>query len=156
MYDKLLSEMNVTFDATEQLKIRGAVSCTLARPRFSDLAQNASLTLSGTIATESIANPNLKPRSSTNYDLSFEYYPDRGSVLSLALFEKDIRDEIFSLTTTTQNVALPGLPANNYTLIQTTPANVGSARIVVWSWGSTMRGSTSSPACSPISACRQT
>ncbi len=128
-YDKLLPEVNITVDATDQLKIRGAVSRTLARPRFSDLAQNASLTLSGTIATQTIANPNLKPRSSTNYDLSFEYYPNRGSVLSLALFEKDISDEIFSLTTTTQNVALPGYPGNNYTLISTTPSNVGSARI---------------------------
>ena len=128
-YDKLLPEVNITVDATDQLKIRGAVSRTLARPRFSDLAQNASLTLSGTIATQTIANPNLKPRSSTNYDLSFEYYPNHGSVLSLALFEKDISDEIFSLTTTTQNVPLPGYPGNNYTLISTTPSNVGSARI---------------------------
>lgn len=128
-FDRLLPEANLSLDPTDTLKLRAAASRTLARPRFSDLAQNAALTLSGTIATESIANPNLKPRTADNYDLSVEWYPRRGSQLSAALFKKDINDEIFTLTTTQQNVSLPGLPGSNYTLITSTAQNVGGSHV---------------------------
>lgn len=128
-YDKLLPALNVSWDFSPQLKLRGAVSQNLARPRYSDLAQNSSLTLSGTTATETVSNPVLRPRESTNYDLSLEWYPQRGAVLSAALFDKEIENEIFSLTTTQQNVSLPGFTGSSYTLITTTPANAGSASI---------------------------
>ncbi len=128
-FQRALPEANVSFDATDTVKLRGAASQTIARPRFSDLAQNSALTLSGTTATETISNPNLRPRTSTNYDLSAEWYPRRGSQLSLALFEKDVHDEIFTLTTTQQNVSIPGLAGNNYTLITSNAQNVGNSRI---------------------------
>ena len=128
-YNRLLPELNITYDLAPTVKVRGAVSRTLARPRFSDLAQNSTLTLSGTTATETIANPNLKPRTSNNYDLSFEWYPRRDTQLSLALFQKDIHDEIFSLTTTQQNTTIPGLAGSNYTIITTTAQNLGDARV---------------------------
>jgi TonB-dependent receptor len=127
-YSKPLPEANLSYDLTETLKLRAAISRTLARPRFSDLAQNQSLTLSGTQANETIANPGLKPRESTNYDLSLEWYPRAGMALSVAVFEKDIAHEIFSLTTTQQGVPLPG-QTGLFTLVTTTPANVGDARV---------------------------
>ena len=128
-YGKLLPEMNISYDVTRTLKLRGAVSRTLARPRYSDLAQNQALTLSGTIATETIANPNLSPRMSNNYDFSIEFYPRASTALSVALFQKDISHEIFALTTTTQNTTLPGQTGSNFTLISTTPTNAGDARV---------------------------
>jgi TonB-dependent receptor len=127
-YNKPLPEVNVSYDLADSFKIRGAISQTLARPKFSDLAQNQSLTLSGVQATEIIANPNLKPRESTNYDLSFEWYPRAGAVVSVALFDKQVQHEIFTLTTTQQGVSLPG-QTGAFTLMTTTPANVGNARI---------------------------
>ena len=128
-YDKLLPSLNLSYDITPDLKARAAVSRTLARPTYSQLAQNSSLTFSGTTATEAIANPNLKPRESNNYDLSLEWYPQAGTSLSVAGFHKDISHEIFTLTTTVQNTTVPGLPGNNYTVITSTPANAGSAKV---------------------------
>ncbi len=127
-YNKPLPEVNVSYDVTDTLKIRGAISRTLGRPRFSDLAQNQSLTLSGVQATQTIANPNLKPRESTNYDVSLEWYPRTGAVLSVALFDKEVKDEIFALTTTQQGVSLPG-QTGSFTLTTTTPSNAGDAKI---------------------------
>ncbi len=127
-YFKPLPSLNVSYDVLEDFKVRGAISRALGRPRYSDLAQNSALTLSGVQATQAISNPNLKPRESTNYDLSLEYYWRPGSLVSLALFHKDIEDEIFSLTTTQQNVPLPGL-TGLYTLTTTTASNAGSATV---------------------------
>ncbi|MDY6949188.1 MAG: TonB-dependent receptor, partial [Pseudomonadota bacterium] len=48
-------------------------------------------------AVLSRGNPDLKPRESRGFDLSLEYYPSDG-MISLGLFHKDIKNEIFTLT----------------------------------------------------------
>ncbi len=128
-YNEPLPEVNVSYDLAPTLKLRLAVSRTLARARFSDLAQNQSLTLTGTIASLTIANPTLRPRTAWNYDASLEFYPVPGAVLSAALFAKDISNEIFTVTTTVQNTTLPGFVGNNYTLTTTQSLNAGSAKV---------------------------
>ena len=127
-YLKPLPSLNVSYDVLDDLKLRGAITRTLGRARYSDLAQNNALTINGAQASQTIANPNLRPREATNYDLSLEYYWRPGAILSLAVFRKEIDNEIFSLTTTQQNVALPGL-TGAYTLTTTTPTNAGTATV---------------------------
>ena len=127
-YDKLLPSLNVSYTPIDPLVVRGAVTRTLARPEYSQLGQNVSATVSGALASESISNPSLKPRSSTNYDVSLEYYPTRGALASVALFEKDISNEIITLTTTQQGVTVPGY-ATPVTLTTTEPENANKSRI---------------------------
>ncbi|RAK59120.1 TonB-dependent receptor [Phenylobacterium hankyongense] len=127
-YSKPLPEVNVSYDLSDTVRLRAAVSQTLARPRYSDLAQNVALTLSGSQATETVANPGLQPREAINYDLSFEWYPQAGASVSVALFEKDIQHEIFALTTTQQGVPLPG-QTGTFTLTTTRPSNLGDAKV---------------------------
>src|ERR1700743_1126688 len=79
-------------------------------------------------ASESISNPNLKPRESTNYDLSAEYYPAPGVLASIAVFDKEIENEIVSLTTTIPTATVPG-SATPVALTITQAQNVDSARI---------------------------
>ena len=63
-YSKLLPSLNLSYDLTDTLKLRGAVTETLARPEYAQLAENssASINISGGTASETISNPQLKPR----------------------------------------------------------------------------------------------
>lgn len=109
-YAKLLPSLNLMYDVSEEIKLRGAISQNLGRPTYSALAQNgtASLNAASFTASETISNPNLKPRKSTNYDLSAEYYPTPGVLASVAVFDKEIEDEIVTLSTTVPNSTVPG------------------------------------------------
>jgi TonB-dependent receptor len=127
-YSKLLPSLNLSYDLTEDSRLRAAFSQNLARPQYAQLAENSSAAISGSGATESISNPNLKPRESTNYDLSAEYYPAPGVLASVALFDKEIQHEIVSLTTTEQNATIPGYPTPVQLTI-TQAQNVDSARV---------------------------
>ncbi|HEY4077159.1 MAG TPA: TonB-dependent receptor [Rhizomicrobium sp.] len=129
-YAKLLPSLNVSYDVTDEIKLRGAISQNLARPTYSQLAQNgtASLNATGATASETISNPNLKPRKSTNYDLSAEYYPAQGVLVSLAVFDKEIENEIVNLSTTIPNATVPGF-ATPVTLTVNQAQNVDSASV---------------------------
>ena len=129
-YSKVLPSLNVSYDLTDSIKLRGAFSQNLARPQYAQLAQNgtASLNAAGGTASEGISNPNLKPRESTNYDLSAEYYPAPGVLASVALFDKEIQHEIVSLTTTVPNATVPGF-ATPVALTITQAQNTDSARV---------------------------
>ncbi len=109
-YAKLLPSLNLLYDVSDEFKLRGAISQNLGRPTYSALAQNgtASLNAASFTASESISNPNLKPRKSTNYDLSAEYYPAQGVIASLAVFDKEIENEIVTLSTSIPNSTVPG------------------------------------------------
>jgi TonB-dependent receptor len=51
-----------------------------------------------------------------------------GALASIAVFEKDIKDEIITLTSTQQNVTIPG-ESGLYTLTTTTPENANKSRV---------------------------
>jgi TonB-dependent receptor len=127
-YSKLLPSFNVSYTPITQVAIRGAITQTLARPEYSQLAENSSATVSGNLASETISNPHLAPRESTNYDISFEYYPAPGVLTSLALFDKQISNEIVTLTSTEDNVTIPGY-ATPVTLTITQPQNAGKSSV---------------------------
>jgi TonB-dependent receptor len=134
-YSKLLPSLNLSYDVTDTLKLRGAVTQTLARPEYSQLAENSSLATSGTgvseTGSETIANPDLKPRKSTNFDLSGEWYWAPGALASVAVFNKQVKNEIETLTTTTQNATITegGSTINLSQLTVTASENAGNAVI---------------------------
>lgn len=78
-------------------KLRFGVSRTLGRPRLDQMAlKGGSLNTSASPNTLSQSNPDLKPRRSENYDLGHDWILDGGrSMVAVALFHKNIRDEIF-------------------------------------------------------------
>ncbi|GIV60343.1 MAG: TonB-dependent receptor [Rhodothermaceae bacterium] len=95
-YDNLLFDMQVNWEALDDLRLRGAFTQTLGRPNLSDLTRGQSLDEAN--RTISGSNPDLKPRTSNNLDLSIEWYAPEG-LLAAGLFYKDIRNEIFNVTT---------------------------------------------------------
>jgi TonB-dependent receptor len=132
-YAKLLPSLNASWDVTTSFKLRVGASKTLARPDYSQLAQNSSLTVSTVatnsvtgIASQSISNPSLRPRESDNLDLSAEWYPTRAVAFSAAVFHKRISNEIVTLNNIQSGVAEPG-QAGVYTVTTTQAQNVGTA-----------------------------
>lgn len=97
-YANLLPSASVSYDLTPDLKTRFAYSRTLGRPKYTDLADHGgTLVTTGSQPILQQSNPNLRPRVSDNFDLSEEYYFDDGKgMASVALFAKNIKNEIFT------------------------------------------------------------
>jgi TonB-dependent receptor len=96
-YGNWMPSVHVEWKAAENLIVRAAWTNTIGRPDFSSLAAKENLTFDGSQATLSRGNPGLKARESRGLDLSVEYYP-RDGMISLAVFSKDIKNEIFNLS----------------------------------------------------------
>jgi TonB-dependent receptor len=123
-YDNWLPGVHVRWDVNPQVVFRAAYTNTIGRPDYGSIAASQNLTFDGSQARLTRGNPELKPRRSRGFDLSFEFYPDDG-LISMAVFSKSIRDEIFTLTGT--ETADVGRGAE--TVIVTTPQNAENARI---------------------------
>jgi iron complex outermembrane receptor protein len=98
-YDNWLPSFNARLEVTNDFYVRAAFSETLTRPTLSSLAPYTSY---GTTTTSTRMargnNPNLKPFVSQNLDLSFEYYYNDSSLLSIAFYQKEIDDFIVTMS----------------------------------------------------------
>ena len=62
----------------------------LSRPNLTDVAASTAVTVSGTQFNVKTGNPNIDPFLANAYDLSFEWYPAAGTLVSVAPFRKDV------------------------------------------------------------------
>ncbi|WP_407353736.1 TonB-dependent receptor [Luteimonas sp. R10] len=85
-------------DLSGNLKLRNALVTGLARPGFADL--RASVGVNDTDRVISGGNPELTPERAWGYDGSLEWYFDEASILALNVFYRDVRDVLFSSTST--------------------------------------------------------
>jgi iron complex outermembrane receptor protein len=91
-YLRLLPAVNFAYDITDGFRIRAAASQAISRPSFGELspAKDANSAQSGTFIIYDAGNPNLKPTSADQLDLSLEYYPSNRIALTAAAFYKHI------------------------------------------------------------------
>ena len=110
-YRNVLPSLTATLETSAESKLRLAISQTVGRPRFDQIAtRGGALNTSASIPTLATGNPDLKPRLSNNIDIGHEWYLDQGrGIISLALFHKRIKDEIFNFGQM-QSVAVNGVP----------------------------------------------
>jgi TonB-dependent receptor len=124
-YTDYLPNVSARIEFARGLQLRGAYTQTRRRPDFNQL--NPGLVIdppagAGQVRTGRGGNPNLRPVTSDNYDLSLEYYFNRSGFAALALFRRDVEDFIISAETV-QNV--PGVgPVRVFG-----PSNVGDGRL---------------------------
>ena len=105
-YGKILPSAYAAYDLTSRLKVRAAVSRSLSRPNYDLIAARQTVTDNGAGAVSiSTGNPALKPRESSNYDFSLEWYLSRDAIISAAVFRKDIRNEIVRTAATATSVS---------------------------------------------------
>lgn len=94
-YLNILPSFNFTLEPIEDAIVRFSFSESMTRPELSSLAPRFTYNdLRPGALTANGGNVNLKPYTSTNLDLSLEYYLDELSYVSLAVFKKEISDFI--------------------------------------------------------------
>jgi iron complex outermembrane receptor protein len=98
-YTRLLPAANFAYDISDGLRVRLAASQAIARPTFGELspAQDATSAQSGTYIIYNAGNPNLKPTSADQADISLEYYPSNRLALTAAAFYKHITNFVSTI-----------------------------------------------------------
>ncbi len=107
-YDNTLPSLNLVWELTDDFYIRAAAAKVMVRPNGSGqpasgigiLAPGAAVTIAGANKTVTAGNPLLEPFEADSYDMSFEWYFAPESLLSLALFYKDIGSFVQIIRTT--------------------------------------------------------
>ncbi|MET0281117.1 MAG: TonB-dependent receptor, partial [Steroidobacteraceae bacterium] len=96
-YANLLPSALLSYNLAQDVRIKAGFSQTLGRPAFGDIARAENRNTQ--TLTISRGNPDLKPRRADNFDLGLEYFFGGSSMVTLGGFTKDIKDDIYSLTT---------------------------------------------------------
>lgn len=87
-YIETLPSLSLVMAPSDELLIRFGYAKILRRPDFGDLSPTVRFPANNNPVTQ--GNPELKPTTADQYDLSFEYYFRKGSLLSAGVFFKDI------------------------------------------------------------------
>jgi iron complex outermembrane recepter protein len=88
----VLPSFNLRFDVDAKTIARFSVSKTLGRPNYNELA--GAVTLNNTLLTGTSGNPNLKPTTATNTDLSIAHFFGKNTYISGAIFSQNIKDYV--------------------------------------------------------------
>lgn len=105
-----LPSANFTYAITDALQLRLGAAKTMARPSVDKLAPS-STTASiswGDFTQIYGGNADLKPYTAHQADVSLEWYYARNSALTLAVYQKNIKNQITSLWLTGQDIGAPG------------------------------------------------
>jgi iron complex outermembrane receptor protein len=95
-YDDLLPSLNVVFEFMPDLLMRFSAAKVMARAELGNLTPSVSVTATTQNAT--VNNPLLEPIRANTADLALEWYFSEGSLLSAAVFYKDIESFIQRIT----------------------------------------------------------
>lgn len=95
-YTNLFPSVQARYAFAPDLILRASYSSTIARPGFNQVDPAA--TIDAAANTVSMGNPNLKPITANNFDLSLEHYLPGGGIASIGLFDKELANYIFART----------------------------------------------------------
>ncbi len=138
-YTDVLPSLNLRYKLSNEVQFRAALAKGISRPDFGDMQAYTSMELTtkqrteGTnVIIESVnlsgtanGNPLLKPIKSTQLDLSGEWYFSKNGSVTLALFNKDLKDIIVKQSQSVMVPATNGTPLN-FTV--TSPVNGAKGR----------------------------
>lgn len=92
-YTNTLPALNISAQPMENFFIRFAAAKVMTRPQLQNLTPGFTA-MSQSNQTLTRGNPDLDPMLANNLDLSFEWYPDKETLLSAGFFQKDIKSYI--------------------------------------------------------------
>jgi TonB-dependent receptor len=96
-YDDVLPSLNLVAELTPELLVRFGAAKVMTRPPLGSLSPGVAVNLVGNLSVTT-GQPELDPIRATTYDLAGEWYFSKGSLLSLALFYKNIDSFVQNLT----------------------------------------------------------
>lgn len=117
--------LNVRYDASDNLVLRGAITTAIGRPNYEDLAPYVIVNTGD--EEVAVGNPDLQALESVNFDLAAEYYLGRSGVLSVSVFRKQIENPIFFSTQDLTDVTYAGIVLPEAEV--TTPVNADKAEV---------------------------
>jgi TonB-dependent receptor len=110
-YSDVLPSLNLVYDVSDSLLLRFSAAKVMTRPGLGSLAAGSSVSVAGNNRTVSAGNPTLKPFRAKAYDAALEWYFAPESLLSVALFYKDIESFVQTVRETRPFTGNPlGLP----------------------------------------------
>jgi iron complex outermembrane recepter protein len=92
-YDNFFPSLNFKYNLRPNLIARAAYSKSIGRPPIGSIRPTVNVNVIN--ETINANNPDLKPQSAQNYDLSLEYYFKSTGLVSVGAFRKDLKDFIF-------------------------------------------------------------
>ena len=123
---RFLPSATLRYSITDDFRLRFNYGETLRRPGFGDLNPNfnlvGDLTQIGRGSGGS-GNPNLRPTTSRNYDLSAEWYFERNSAIYTTLFRREIDGLVVPLTSL---LVIPNTGLNTDRFAVTRPENASN------------------------------
>lgn len=125
-YTNVLPSLLLKYNVNDDFKLRASFTETLSRPKYSALVANVSYNIEDLEAT--IGDPNTKPTTSFNYDLSAEYYFKSIGLVSLGFFYKDVKDVNVEAIWTGRDPRITAAPGENFEITQN--LNAYDARIL--------------------------
>jgi iron complex outermembrane receptor protein len=120
-YSDTLPSMNLVMEVTDDFLIRFGAAKVMSRPGLGNLTPGVTVSVSGGARTVTGGDPLLEPFRAKTLDLSFEWYFAEQSILSLALFHKDL-DSFVQTSRETRPFNTSGLPES---LLEGTGASPG-------------------------------
>jgi iron complex outermembrane receptor protein len=140
-YHNILPSLNLRLKASEKLQFRFAFAKALSRPDFSQLqayttlSQSADVTTNNATQTSTInsvsltgtgsGNPNLRPTTANQTDLTAEWYFAQSGSLTMAVFNKQLKNII---TNQSYTYKLPDTAGKLYDFTVTGPINGAKGR----------------------------
>lgn len=92
-YRNVLPSLHFKYNAVGGLLARASYSTGLGRPNFSSLLRTTTVNHDSMVVNA--ANPDLRPQTAENFDLSLEYYFEPAGFVSAGVFLKNIKDFIY-------------------------------------------------------------
>jgi TonB-dependent receptor len=143
-YTKVLPSINLRAHVTDRLQLRGAASKGLARPDFSQLNPNRTLSVGYTAlrdaagnvtgyqvtsggATGNSGNPLLKPLTTDQADLALEWNASRTTFLYGTVFYKKLKNFTFQ-TTRLETYAVPNQGDTSFLVTEYVNGNRGTVK----------------------------
>ncbi|MDH5824586.1 TonB-dependent receptor [Luteimonas sp. RD2P54] len=124
-YNNVLPNLNLVYEATDDLLLRFSAASVIARPNYADMSSY--LWLGDQTLTGGGGNPDLEPYEANNFDASAEWYFAENSILSGTVYYKDIDNYI--LTTTRPETHFNQAQGEETVYQVSRPDNAGTAKI---------------------------
>lgn len=93
-YTNVFPTIQAKYEFSPTLIARAIFSTGIGRPGFEQVAAASSVDFSNSPVLISRGNPNLKPITGENFDVSLEYYMPDGGILQAAIFDKQFSNYI--------------------------------------------------------------
>ena len=107
-YSEVLPSLNLSFELTDEQKLRFGYAKVLNRAPLDDLKSSQTIFISGFGANGNSGNPTLDPTVADQYSLSYEWYPSDSSSFVIAAHYSDLDTFIGTEFTTIQVVPFGG------------------------------------------------